>query len=73
MTSFTACHSFARMANTVTLRVGELRKALEGLPDETLVVATYDNGIPADVASVRVTDTDRYHPGQRVLVIEVDS
>jgi hypothetical protein len=57
------------------MTVGELRKALEGLPDDMPVEATYTGSIlryPANVASVEVKTTE-YRPGHPCLVIEVDS
>lgn len=55
------------------MTVGELRKALEGLPDDMKVAATYDSGYPADVESASVKPNHHFYPGQQVLVIEVDS
>ncbi|HXN32105.1 MAG TPA: hypothetical protein VN894_09590 [Polyangiaceae bacterium] len=59
------------------MTVGELRKALEGVPDDLPVEATYDCGYHANgIDSVTVVEAGKGPPpgfDRRCLVIEVNS
>jgi hypothetical protein len=58
------------------MTVGELRKALEGLPDDMPVEATYDGGYAADGVDVRLNEGRRpigfCHAGECPVALRED-